>query len=322
MSKEDDILNSGTFYWFKANRRGKVAIPLRFLTRDQKETLRKGLLAKRYELFNPYHLFTAHYMWFDDNNPRFYLVTDVKISPEIKRKISPTKPTSEKFSYKITLSDMNRLLNDFQSGVVDEIFIEEFLAKTPWRPWNEREWKIKRDSVIKNSCEKCGSEEKLTLQHTIQPTKINSILYRLVGDRYEDFQIYEKQHNNEIELTYPKEIQKVPVCPKCGSCQVHLRTRGENKGTYVCNKSKNRVVCKHKFVDPNFGYSENDIKEAEKRRMLVLRDKFIRQEGLLKIAAEIALEEIIIYLNFDHTKTLCNKCAYMEDKPFDKYFYP
>jgi hypothetical protein len=65
---------------------------------------------------------------------------------------------------------------------------------------------------------------------------------------------------------------------------------------------------------------EIDIKEAEKRRVSLFRDKFCEKEGLLRIAAEQSLEEIIAYLNFDHTKTLCNKCAYAEDRPFDKYY--
>ena len=33
----------------------------------------------------------------------------------------------------------------------------------------------------------------------------------------------------------------------------------------------------------------------------------------------MCLLEIIEYLNFEHTKTLCNKCAFIEDRPFDKH---
>lgn len=321
MNKEEEILNSGSLYWFKSQRRGKVAVPLHYLTDEQKKTLSSGLVSKRYELCNPYQYITAHYMWVGNNNPRHFLVTDIEISSEIKRKISPSKPlVRERFSYRITLTDIQRLLNDLKSGEVEEKYIERFLSKSPWKPWVEKEWKLKRDLIIKNSCESCGNQDKLVLQHTIQPRKLNSILYDLVAERIEEFNFFLEQTKNSIELSFPANIQKVPVCPKCGSSQVHLRSRGINRGTYICNKTRNYVVCKHKFIEPDYGYDEKDIKKAEKRRLSLLRDKFCEKEGLLRMAVEISLEEIIIYLNFDHTKTLCNKCAYKEDRPFDKYY--
>jgi hypothetical protein len=320
MTKEEEVLNTGTFYWFKSQRRGNVAVPLCYLTDEQKKTLCSGLVSNRYEVCNPYQYFTTHYMWLDNNKRGYFLVTDIELSLEIKKKISPTKPVGEKFSFRITLSDIKGLRNEFKCGKVDERYIERVLTDTPWKPWVEKEWKSRRDAIVKNFCEHCGNPEKLVLQHTIQPRKINAILYELVGDRYEEFQLFVERNKNNIELSFSESIHKVPVCPKCGSSQVHLRIRGTNKGTYVCNKSRNYLVCKYKFVKPDYGYDEIDIQEAEKKRVSLLRDKFCEKEGLLRIAVEKSLEEIITYLNFDHTKTLCNKCAYSEDRPFDKYY--
>jgi len=286
---EEGVLNTGTFYWFKSQRRGKVAVPLHYLTDEQKKTLRLGLTSNKYEQCNP-------------------------------RIISPRKLISEKPSYRITLSEMKRLLNELKCGEVDEIYVEKILSNISWKPWVEKEWKSKRDLIIKDYCESCEIKEKLVLQHTIQPRKVNSILYGLVGERYEEFRLFAESNKNNIELSFSEDIKKIPVCPKCDSSQVHLRIRGINKGTYVCNKTRNYVVCKHKFVKPDYGYSEIDIKRAEKRREALLRDKFCKKEGLLRIAVEKSLEEIIIYLNFDHTKTLCSRCAYIEDRPFDKYY--
>ena len=319
MIKEEEILNTGTLYWFKSQRLGKVAVPLLYLTDEQKNALRLGLAENRYELCNPYEYFTAHYMWLD-NNGRYFLVTDFEISSEIKRKISPSKPVGKRYSYRITLADMKRLLTELKSGEVDEIYIRRLLSYTPWKPWDEKEWKSNRDSIIKNSCEHCASQENLVLQHTEQPRKVDSILYDLVGERYEEFLSFVERNKNSIELSFSENIRKVPVCPKCGSSQIHLRIRGANKGTYVCNKTKNYVVCKYEFVKPDYGYDERDIQEAEKKRELLLRDLFCEKEGLLRVAVEKSIEEIITYLNFDHTKTLCNKCAFAEDRPFDKYF--
>ena len=33
---EEEILNTSTFYWFKAQHRGEVAVPLHYLTDEQK----------------------------------------------------------------------------------------------------------------------------------------------------------------------------------------------------------------------------------------------------------------------------------------------
>lgn len=320
MSEKEEILNTGTLYWFKSQRRGKVSVPLHYLTDEQKETLRSGLMSNRYKLCNPYHSFKVHYMWVGNDNPRHFLVTDIEISSAIKRKISPSKAIHKKTPYRLTLSDIKRLLDDFKCGKVDEIYAKNFLSDKPWRPWEEKEWKSKRDTIIQKSCKYCGSKEKLVLQHTKQPRKINSILYDLIGEQYEKLQLYIEQNINSIELPFHENVSKVLVCPKCGSSRVHFRIRGENKGTYICNKSSNKVICKHKFVTPNYGYAERDIQQAQKRRKAILRDKFCEKEGLLRIAIEISLEEIITYLNFDHTITLCNKCAYIEDRPFDKFY--
>jgi len=315
---KEEILNAGTFYWFKSQRKGKVAVPLCHLTDEQKSILCSGLVSNRYEQCNPFQSFSTHYMW-QDNNRGYLLVTDIELSLEIKKKLVPNKPVGDKIIFRITLSNIKCLLNDFMCGKVDESYVRNILTDAAWKPWGEQEWKLKRDTIIKNCCERCGDNKKLILQHTIQPRKINAILYELVGERHDEFELFADQNRSNIELSYPETIQKVPVCPKCGSSQVHLRILGANKGTYVCNKTRSYSVCKYKFVKPDYGYNEDDIEEAEKRRTAKLRDEFCEKKGLLRIAAEKSLAEIITYLNFDHTKTLCNKCAYAEDQPFDKY---
>jgi hypothetical protein len=314
-----EIFKTGKFYWFKAHGKGKIEIPFELLSIQQTKTLCDGLASNKYELCNPYHYFTSHYMWVDNSRKHFH-VTDVEISSEIKRKISQSKSKGLKLAYKINYSDMKRLLNDFRSGLVDEKYVELFFEKTPWKPWLQKEWKIKKDKIIKKVCKNCESQDKLTLQHTKQPRKINAIIYGLVDENYEEYHVFLNENINTIELTFPENLTKVPVCPQCGSSQVHLRIRGTNSGNYVCIKSSNNVICNYKFISPYYGYGENDVKDAEKRREGLLRNKFCEIKGLLRIAVEICLNEIIEYLNFDNTKTLCNKCAYIEDRPFDKYY--
>lgn len=320
MKGNEDILKTGTLYWFKSNRRGKVPVPIKYLTEEQRQILISGLTNNKFELCNPYHYFTEHYMWLNEDRNCFFLVSDIKIAPGIKRRTSPRKLIGKKEAYRITLSEMKRLKNDLICGRVDEKYVEFFLTKTKWKPWTEKEWKSNRDNRIGESCNYCNNHENLVLQHTLQPRKINAIKYELVGERFEEFQLFVKKNKENFELNISKDVAKVPVCPKCGSSQIHLRIRGVNKGTYVCNKSKNYVKCKHEFSTPNYGHAELDIKNAKKNRVKLLHDKFCKVKGLLRKAVEISLEEIITYLNLDNTITLCRKCAFKEDKPFDKYY--
>jgi len=315
MNNQNDILTTGTLYWCKAGRRGSAPVPIEFLNEDQKQTLRSGLERDRYPLVRFSEMFNAHFIWVDEYGLYEVLVTDIDLSSETKRKLSPGKKVHESIPYRATLSDMKRLQNDFITGEVDETFVQVILSRLIWRPWQYAEWKSMRDLKIKDACENCGVSTDLVLQHTIQPRKVSSIIYDLVAEQYEAFQLYIEQKKDDIELPLPANIKMVPVCPKCGSSRVRHRIR---KGNYICEKTRDYVICKHEFSTPDYGYDERLLQVAEKKRRSLLRDRFCLEYGLNHKAIVIALEEIVSYLNLEHTKTLCNKCAFIEDKPYLK----
>jgi hypothetical protein len=315
INNQNDILTTGTLYWCKAGRRGSAPVPLEFLNEDQKQTLRSGLESDRYPLVRFSEMFNAHFIWVDEYGLYEVLVTDIDLSPETKRKLSPEKKVLESIPYRCTLSDMKRLQSEFVTGDVDETFVQDILSRLPWRPWEYAEWKSMRDLKIKDACENCGKSTDLVLQHTIQPRKVSSIIYDLVGNQYDEFQLYIENNKNLIELPLPENTKIVPVCPKCGSSRVRYRIR---KGNYVCEKTRDYVICKYEFTTPDYGYDERLIEEAERKRRSLLRDKFCLEHGLSHKAIVVVLEEIITYLDLEHTKTLCNKCAFIEDKPYMK----
>lgn len=315
MEKREDILTTGTLYWIKAGRRGSAPVPLEFLNEDQKQTLRSGLESDRYPLVRSFENFHAHFIWVDEHCLYEVQVTDIDLSPETKRKLSPVKSVPESIPYRLTLSDMKRLQTEFVSGEVDETFVQDILSRLPWRPWQDAEWKSMRDLKIKDVCKNCGKTTDLVLQHTIQPRKIGNIIYDLVGEQYDEFQLYIENNKNLIELPLPENTKKVPVCPKCGSSRVRHRIR---KGNYICEKTRDNVICKHEFSTPDYGYDERLLLTAEKKRISLLRERFCQVHGLNHKATVISLEEIISYLEMVHTKTLCNKCAFIEDKPYLK----
>ena len=137
----------------------------------------------------------------------------------------------------------------------------------------------------------------------------------MIGEQCEALLTYYEEHENEIELPLPENVEKVPVCPKCGSSRVRHRMRKDN---YVCEKTRNYVICKHEFTIPDYGIDERVIAQAEKDRRSLLRDKFCQKQDIYQRAAKIALEEIISYLEMDHVKTLCRKCAFIEDRTDQK----
>ncbi len=313
MNDQEDILSTGTLYWIKSNRRGTIPVPLEFLNEDQKQTLRSGLISNNYPSICTleYETQNAHYIWEEKHCLYEVLVTDIYLSLEIKRKLSPYKRTKNKAEYRVVLSDMKRLKEEFDTNKIDEVSVRDILNNIVWRPWQYVEWRDRREKKIKGVCETCGETADLILQHTRQQRKSKDIIFDLIGIQYEELLKYYREHENEIELPIPVNIKKVPVCPKCGSSKVRHRMRANN---YVCEKSRNYVKCKHEFTIPDYGIDERDIKQAEKKRRSLLRDRFCKEQGIYNKAAEISLKEIITYLEMVYVKTLCRKCAFIEDR--------
>ena len=146
MNNQNDILTTGTLYWVKSNHRGNVAVPLKYLSEEQKQILRSGLKTNKYQLFRSNSTFKAHYIWIDNVFGNELLVTDIELSRQIKNKINPIiKKQPNKLKYRLTLSDMKRLKYDFISGEINESMVQQILSKITWRPWESNEWKSKRE---------------------------------------------------------------------------------------------------------------------------------------------------------------------------------
>ena len=213
MDEHDDILTTGTLFWIKAAHRGTVAVPLEFLTDEQKQILRTGLKEGRYPDYFNYQSQNAHFKWEEKHCSYELLVTDIDLSPEVKRKLSPRKKPPQDVTYRVTLSDIKRLKEEYEAGHFDEDYVRDILTNLTWRPWQYTEWNDLREKKIQNACEICGETTSLILQHTIQPRKTKDIIFELVGEQYEELLSYYREQLHESELPIPANAEKVPVCP-------------------------------------------------------------------------------------------------------------
>ena len=202
---------------------------------------------------------------------------------------------------------------EIRDQLIDDIIswrdVQECIEAKRWRPWDIKEWKVKRDLIIKDYCEKCDSKDgEMVLQHSRQPRKIDTII-----QDYRKF--YSKEITEYINLKpfvfdlskYPKNID---CCPKCMSQVLRFRKKD---GEWTCLGVKNGIRCGFKFYvaekDVDKHIERELVKDEKKRRYI----EYLDISGMGKEIALTALDEVISYLSMENIITLCKKCAYVED---------
>lgn len=176
------------------------------------------------------------------------------------------------------------------------------------KPWATKEWKEKRDVLIKDYCESCGTKEgPFVLQHLKQPDKFAEIMSTI---RYEHL----KEFSSAFEFKYGKRIKyiKRESCPKCNSLKVRfLKTENIWKCYGKCGrKFDNPLIIQD--IDP---IQKKDISEKKK---LFRDDIFIKfKEKYSDIVGKQAVLESIRqheeYISLKDTCTMCKKCAFLWD---------
>jgi len=176
------------------------------------------------------------------------------------------------------------------------------------KPWATKEWKKKRDVLIKDYCESCGSQEgPFVLQHLKQPPKF-SIIFSCIRSEY--FEEYSKKYTFE----YKKKIKYIDreSCPNCGSSSVRfLKTESIWKCYGKCNRRfENPAMIQD--IDP---VQKKDIVE---RKKIFRESKYIAFEQKYRdiIGKEAVLQSIIHheeYISLTNTCTFCKKCAFLWD---------
>jgi len=236
----------------------------------------------------------------------------------------------------------------------NEILLEKakelYFADTDKKSWQTKDWRERRDKIIKDKCEICGSVEILTLQHRSHPKKYFEYEKEIeieYKQHYanDDEPVKQEEFLSHVENNY--DYFPVNLCPDCKSRYPNKRIRKTPQ--YLCR------VCKLKFDQPvNKTVTELVAEYFINREAIEVKDKcfvskgkfkdnknlyqieywLLREKAKEKYKNEIGmkaflnyLDDNIKYLSFVDTITCCKRCAYhfdiknMELCPVCKKFY-
>lgn len=190
-------------------------------------------------------------------------------------------------------------------------------------PWHWKTWKAARKRVLGPNCETCGAghEAILYVQHTVRLPKISTHI-ALAKRNLEGMEIepidYVGLRQQMYAIRDAKEPELRDCCPMCGSLSIQYRKRA---ATWICNGVSTGQYCAHVFEVP-----------AKKPALTAVQKKSIRREKAqawrstilnrdddwLREALLAWIEEMRVYLSLTHTKTLCKRCAFLEDMTEDR----
>lgn len=209
------------------------------------------------------------------------------------------------------------------------------------KSWHTKDWKGRRNKILKQRCEICDSTDTLTIQHHFHP-KPYSDYQKEITRKYTQIL---KENNSVIDISeFKKHIIAnydyiaIPLCPHCGDNRPIRRVR--KTPHYRCAK------CKFEFDQPIYKSSEELIsifyldEEAldVREKCFISKDKWknshnlssikywvqrekaktINEEIISKEAFLVYLTNVLRYLSFEDTITACRRCAsYYDLKKMD-----
>jgi hypothetical protein len=224
------------------------------------------------------------------------------------------------------MKNEQEIFKNIDNFLNNRITVKEFwdnsraLRRTPFKPWNTDLWKKNREKKLKECCEKCGSKEQLTIQHTWHPKSYDHHLYfTKVGATHSDLmENLHKRVREKIEFSISCEYSN-PVCPSCESENIRLikRTTTHRRTSNLRESSKLIKTdtqwrcssiggCRKFFDTPKILTIPTTVRNKEKD---------IKKQVYQHVATEKWLKGTLRYIEMreeDHY-TACRNCAYKED---------
>ena len=234
----------------------------------------------------------------------------------------------------LTYNERIELRDKLASGEIEVKFAQEQYWKDfeeGKKSWHTKDWKERRDKLIKDKCQICDSTDTLTLQHLSHPKKYSEYLSEIKRLYARDYieskpEIDKSELENYILENY--DYFPTPFCPNCMMANPSRRVR--KLPEYRCNQ------CKHEFEKPIYKsvkeliliFFENEdameIREKcfvskkwrNKHNLSSIRYWLQRERAVTNNDVAIEKEAFLLYLNddikylsFQDTITACKRCA-------------
>jgi RNA polymerase subunit RPABC4/transcription elongation factor Spt4 len=187
--------------------------------------------------------------------------------------------------------------------------------------------------VLGSACETCGAGEEaiLYVQHTVRLPSISAhkelAKSKLAGREFEPVD-YEGLREQMYAIRDAEEPELRDCCPACGSLSIQYRKKA---ATWICNSKATGQYCAHVFEVPakKPALTVDQKKTIRREKRQAWRDIILnREDDWMRDAMLGWIDEMRVYLSLKHTKTLCKRCAFLEDMTEDKpcracgYVYP
>ena len=169
------------------------------------------------------------------------------------------------------------------------------LGRKPWKPaWSTKEWKEKREAILKDACEQCGSTKPpLVVQHFWHPSDLEPPKREARDRLYEGMVAAGEWAPAPSELLGRVRVNKDPGsvaglrCPACGAARLAIRQKTRPK--YRCN------TCKATTDDPTV--TMRDAYRTDRQRFYEAQ-----RESIWALARQIAQERKRAYESLDGTQ--------------------
>jgi ssDNA-binding Zn-finger/Zn-ribbon topoisomerase 1 len=147
------------------------------------------------------------------------------------------------------------------------------------------------------------------IQHTWHPSKVEW-LFKIERQVYaEQWRQWKEDYPIQVDSSHL--LPDADGCPKCGSTTIRYRMRAN---TWICVHKPKGITCGHVFETPVRVVSYTAVKELEDAALKVVRFEFDDHYGIGLRVATIALQQHLQYISMVNTKTLCKRCAFVEDR--------
>ena len=185
-------------------------------------------------------------------------------------------------------------------------------------PWQSKEWKRERATIIGDACVQCGSDRVLVLQHTV-PRRSWPELFEAAEQSNPGYLRRRETREADLEwrILHEKASQvpvERPVCPDCYGKAVYFRKRTND---WKCTRKSCGIV----FEQPSTVMALSPQQEREIRafrhsakRKMWAEDREDKRMSVSKDAALLYISDLREYLALTNVTTFCKKCAYLWDK--------